>query len=497
MQRSKHSLSNTRLTSLDMGLVYPVGLLEVLPGDSFRHQTSALIRVSPLVAPVMHPVHVMIHHWYVPTRLLWDNWEDFITGKNPALVVPTIGVDSLDTGMWPLVQAMGVGADTRTTDLVLNSLPFRAYNQIWNEFYRDQDLNPALNERKGDTGDLVTDYAIRNCSWEKDYFTTCRPQPQQGAGTESIAVNIAGNLPVTGIGTLGRAFSQSNAAVYETGMGGTTTNYPNAAYTATAGQMMVRGSAAASGNPEVYASGAGLSASMDINQWRLSFAMQRMREHRNRYGSRYRDLLAFLGVNSSDARLQRPEYLGGGKQTISFSEVLATADVPSGSNVGDMAGHGIAAMRTRTYKRFFEEHGYVLSFMVVRPRTVYMNRVPRHWLRRDYEQYWQKELEIMGDQAVTNTEVYGDTVTPSNVFGYIPRYDEYRHEEGSVSGEFRNILDYWHMARDFSSQPNLNAAFVSCDPTTRIYGSAVNDQLYAMIAHRISTRRLVSKFARN
>ena len=239
---------------------------------------------------------------------------------------------------------------------------------------------------------------------------------------------------------------------------------------------------------------------ININDLRQSLAMQRMREHRNRFGSRYRDLLAYLGVNSSDSRLQRPEYLGGGKQTISFSEVLSTSDTVNGgtgSPVGEMAGHGIAALRTRPYKRFFEEHGYMLSFMCVRPVAVYMNRVPRHFLRRDYEQYWQKELEVMGDQAITNFEVYGQSATPSTVFGYIPRYDEYRHAESFVSGEFRTVLDYWHMARKFTSQPALNAAFVECDPTNRIYASTVSDQLYCMISHRLVARRLVSKNARN
>ena len=497
MKRSKHSLSHSRLASLKMAQLYPVGLLEVLPGDSFRHQASALIRVAPIVAPVMHPVHLMIHSWFVPSRLLWDNWEDFITGKNAALTVPVVDVNSTDTAMWPLVQAMGVGVDSRVTDISLNALPFRAYNMIYNEFYRDQDLSAAATENKGNTGDDPTQYSMRSVSWEKDYFTTARPQPQQGS-QETITVGMTGTLPVHGIGILesDRAFNQPNISVRESS--GVNLSYPNAAQTATAAKMYVQGSAATGGQPNInvnLADGAG-NITFDINQWRTSMAMQRMKEHRNRYGSRYRDLLAFLGVNSSDARLQRPEYLGGGKQTIAFSEVLSTADAGT-ANVGDMAGHGIAAMRTRPYKRFFEEHGYVITFLIARPRTVYLNRVPRHWLRRDYEQYWQKELEIQGDQAITNTEVYGDTATPTTVFGYIPRYDEYRHEESSVSGEFRTILDYWHMARKFASQPALNETFIKCDPTTRIYGSAANDQLYAQIAHRISARRLVSKFSRN
>lgn len=373
MKRSKHSLSHTRLTSLKMGQIYPVACVEVLPGDSFRHQTACLVRVAPLVAPVMHPVHLMVHHWYVPSRLLWDSWEDFITGKNPALVVPTVTL-SAHAQSRAMAQAFGVGADTG--NVVLNALPFRAYNQIYNEFYRDQDLSALAGAPTGNGPDAPENYAIQPVSWEKDYFTTCRPQPQQGAGTESIAVNIAGELPIKGIG---RPAAGTYVADGQTAResDGTSRVYASAEWMATNSPSgtLIEENPGNPGYPYVRATGTGLTASMDINAWRTSMAMQRMREHRNRYGSRYRDLLAFLGVNSSDARLQRPEYLGGGKQTISFSEVLSTADTGiTGAPIGEMAGHGIAAMRTRPYKRFFEEHGYMLSFLIARPRTVYPTR---------------------------------------------------------------------------------------------------------------------------
>lgn len=495
MQRSKHSLSRYHLLTMNQGQLVPVFMEEVLPGDTFRHKSSALIRVSPLVNPVMHPVHACIHHWFVPSRLLWSNWEAFITGKDPNLTVPTVQYNMTTAGanQKRLVHAFGVGADTAT--VTLSALPFRAYNRIWNEFYRDQDLNTALPNNTGNGPDTPTDYGIMAPSWEKDYFTTCRPQAQQGS-TETITVGLSGTLPVKGIGTVGRAFGQTNPSVYETGGGNPT--YPFGAYTATASQMMVEGTAATNGNPNVRVDlSAASGITFDINQWRQSMAYQKMKEHRNRYGSRYVDMLAYLGITSSDARLQRPEYLGGGKQTISFSEVLSTAET-TGAVVGDMAGHGIAALGTTPYKRFFEEHGYVISLLFVRPVSVYMNRIPRTFLRRDYEQFWQKELEMMGDQIVQNNEVYGDAPSPSTTFGYIPRYDDYRHGESVVAGEFRtSVSDSWHMARKFTSQPALNGTFVTCDPTTRIYASAINDQLYMMVAHQVAARRLVSKNARN
>lgn len=496
MKRSKHSLSQYRLTSLNQGVLFPVACEEVLPGDSFRWQSSALLRVSPLVSPVMHPVHACIHHWYVPNRLIWDNWEKFITGRDTALVVPTFNaVMGSGAPHAFLARALGIGADTAT--VTVNSLPFRAYNFIWNEFYRDQNLDAEVPNRRGDTGDVGGDYGLLNCRWEKDYFTTARPNPQQGSGTETIPITLSGVVPVSGLGSRTQTFSSTPVTAFESNLASRSYSFSkNIDQASTNDQVYMEGTAA-TGYPKVNVnlSGVTVPAGVDINDWRKSMAMQRIREHRNKFGERYRDYLAFLGVHSSDSRLDRPEYLGGGKQTISFSEVLSTADTAT-APIGEMAGHGIAALRTRPFRRFFEEHGYVISLLFLRPVSVYQNRVPRHWLRRDYEQYWQKELEIMGDQVITNTEVYGDTGTPSGTFGYTGRYDEYRHGESSISGEFRSVLNYWHMARIFASQPALNAAFVNCDPTDRIYASAVNDEIYAMVSHRISARRLVSKRAR-
>lgn len=499
MKRSKHSLSHYRLTSLDMGELFPVACEEVLPGDSFRHQTSVLLRVSALVAPVMHPVHVMVHHWYVPSRLLWSNWEAFITGRDKALVVPTLQVLNTATDCRRFFQTLGVGVDAVT--FTVGCMAARAYNRIYNEYYRDQDLTTPLPQRTGDTGDLETDYRVRKCSWEKDYFTTARPYPQQGDGTETVPLGFPAGTKayVKGIGKGNANWQATSKAVTESD--GTTPTYPaneNQAATPTTtadGFWMKKGTGAS--QPDVYADLSSVTlGTMDINQWRKSMAIQRMREHRNRFGSRYKDMLAFLGVNSSDARLDRPEYLGGGKQTIAFSEVLSTAETTT-AKVGEMAGHGIAALRTRPYRRFFEEHGYMISLMMVRPASMYVNRVPRHFLRRDYEHYWQKELEMMGEQEITNFEVWGDATLPNSIFGYIPRYDEYRHAQSFVSGEFRTLLDYWHMGRDFTAQPVLNAAFVECDPTNRVYADTTTDQLYAMVAHRISARRLVSSRARS
>lgn len=454
-----------------MGLLYPIACIEILPGDSFRHEVAALLRTSPLVNPVMHPVHVAVHHWYVPMRLIWENWEDFITGVDLDLIVPTVNAATCTD----LSQALGVGINDPSTPAArtVSALPYRAYNRIWNEFYRDQDLSTPAPEVVGDT-DSGANYVIKRASWEKDYFTTARPNPQQGDAS-SI------RLDIPGIGVTNQTYA-SGTAFYT---GGTAGEVKDVSSTGTLRAVQDPDNP---GFPDIR-------AELDINQWREAMAFQRIREHRNRFGKRYRDMLAFLGVNSSDSRLQRPEYLGGGRQTISFSEVVSTAateDAP----LGALAGHGIAALRHRPYKRFFEEHGYVISVMCVRPKTVYTDIVPRTFLRRKYEDFWQKEFEVLGDQEITNPEVFY-AASNSNVFGYQQRHDDYRRHPSTIAGQFRFSLADWHMARAFSSQPVLNESFVASDPTERIYADPSIDSIQTMIAHRISARRLVSKVARN
>lgn len=209
-----------------------------------------------------------------------------------------------------------------------------------------------------------------------------------------------------------------------------------------------------------------------------------------------------MGVNSSDARLQRPEYLGGGRQTVSISEVLQTAPEDNqggGPNdtdygVGDMYGHGIAAMRTNRYRRFFEEHGYVFTVLSVRPKSMYINGMSRHWLKRDKEDFYQKELAYIGQQPVIAGEIYADG-TPDDLetFGYQDRYIEYKRQQSYVSAEFRNLQNYWHLGRDFEERPALNESFVSCNPSKRIFAEQTQHHLWCMAQHRIIARRLVPK----
>lgn len=485
MKRSKFSLSHYRLMTGNMGFLYPINVMEVLPGDTMQQATSLLIRCAPMLAPVMHPVRVRIHHWYVPNRLVWPAFEDFITGGPDGNNLSSFPVINSGTGFAVGTLADHLGLPTGVAGMLVSALPFRAYAMIWNEHYRDQDLQTELPISTADGTDTTTNTFMQNCAWEKDYFTSARPWEQKGP---AITIPIGTTAPVNRVSNA-TPWSGFRANTDTTAISGTM------AIEATAGYLTSGGANAISLDPRgsLRADLSNASA-ITINRLREAFALQRFEEARARYGSRYTEYLRYLGVKSSDARLQRPEYLGGGKQTIQFSEVLQTAE--GEDPVGAMKGHGIGAMRSNRYRRFFEEHGYVISLMSVQPKTMYMQGVARHWNRRVREDFWQKELEHIGQQEIENREVYAAHATPTGVFGYQDRYDEYRRKESSVAGEFRTtVLNYWHLARDFASAPALNATFVKCNPSERIFAAQENDQLYIMCNHSIQARRMLSSKA--
>jgi len=477
MKRSKFSLSNYKLLSADMGELVPIGLTEVLPGDTIQQATSALVRVSPLLSPVMHPVHVRIHHWFVPHRIVWNRWEDFITGgpdgfddsEFPTITMPSSGGAAVGS----LADYLGV--PTGVNSLEVSALPFRAYGLIWNEWYRDQDLQTKLNVSLESGNDTSTNTLLQNCAWEKDYFTSARPWTQKGP---EVTLPLGTTAPVKTALSIG---------------GGTAELENSGANT----QVYIDGSTV--GASGLYSDLASATAA-SVNNLREAFAIQRYEEARARYGSRYTEYLRYLGVRSSDARLQRPEYLGGGKQTIQFSEVLQTGVTTDGDDqegVGNLKGHGIAALRSNRYRRFFEEHGYIITVMSVKPKTIYSQGLPRTWNRRTKEDFFQKELQHIGQQEVLNKEIYASHSLPDGIFGYQDRYDEYRRTESTIAGEFRTTLDYWHYARIFASQPALNADFIKSVPTKRVNAVQSEDVLWIMANHSIQARRLVSGSAQS
>lgn len=475
LKRSKHNLSSYSLLSGDMGQLIPAGQpVEVLPGDTFDHSSSILLRADPLVAPVMHPVEVRIHHFYVPTRLLWSSWEDFITGGpdgNDASVIPTITEATATANN--VADYFGI---PRENGITYNALPIYAYNSIYNEFFRDQDICPES---------ALASLSIQRIAWEKDYFTMARPWAQKG---DAVSIPLAGSAPVTGIGGINQIYSTGPINAYETDGTASTSwakykNDPN-----------IEEDPLNPGFPNIRADLSNASG-IPVTDLRKFLALQNYKEARARFGSRYTEYLAYLGINAGDSRLQRPEYLGGGKQTISFSEVLATAE-STGINVGDLKGHGIAALRSNRYRRFFPEHGYVVSLLSVRPKAMYEDGLARMWSRVDKEDYYQRELELIGQQEIKNKEVFAAHGTPDGVFGHGDRYDEYRKNNSVVTSTFRTTDDVWHYARDFASAPALNQSFIECNPTKRTQAVLTNPAFKCMVNHRLRARRVVRRNSR-
>ena len=447
MARSKFSLSHYRMFSSEMGKLIPIQCVPVIPGDTLQGQNSVLIRMAPLNTPVMHPVQIRIHTWFVPYRITDPDWEDFITGQGGA--TPKVSVGAGDDR---LGKFFGINRETG----LVNAHPFQAYNKIFNQRYRDQDLVAEVAE---DNQDLL------NCAWEKDYYTTARPWPAKNGNV---------NVPVQAGGASGTPVSVK-------------------AYVTTNPSQVLD----SSGAQLNYGAGSGAAPNLTIdpNDLRLSMALQRYGEARGRYGSRFTEYLRYLGITPSDARLQEPEFLGGGRGMLNFSEVLQTApDATTGDGVGDLYGHGIAGIRTRRWRRFFEEHGTVMTLMSMRPKSVYSQTTPREWLKEEPEDYFQKELTHIGEQPLWGSEI-AESAGKFDTWGWTPRYEEYRSHPSSVSGEFRNVLNTWHMARDVAD-PVLNESWVTCDPTKRIFQSQTNDTVLVMANNNLVARRMLPKAPR-
>lgn len=483
MKRSKHSLSHYKLLTMDMGYLIPLTWYEALPGDTIQQSTSALIRVSPLLSPVMHPVVVRIHHWFVPLRLIWDTFTDFITGGEDgtdSTTPPYITLASNTEGtLW---DYLGVPVETFGKSMDLSALPVRAYNLIHNEYYRDQDLVTAQTIDTTDGVDTTTNTDLLRVAWEKDYFTTARPWEQKG---DAVTIPLGDTADVVADSSGIPRFSINGQANFLRGQSSSAdTNWD---YSVTSGGQ------AEWDDPhlEVDLSGA---TGIDINDLRLALALQRYQEARAQYGSRYTEYLRYLGVKSSDSRLQRPEFIGGGRQTIQFSEVLQTAE--GTDPVGSLKGHGMAAMRSNRARKFYEEHGICMTLMSVLPKAIYTQNLSRGFTRTVKEDYYQRELESIGEQEIPNYEALISHTSPDGVFGYQARYDEYRSIPSSIAGEFRSTLDHWHLSRIHSGDIALNSSYISSTPTKRVFASTGTDCLYVLANHSIQARRMLSSRAK-
>lgn len=471
-RRSSFDLSHERKFSMNMGDLVPILCEEVVPGDSFRMNTEVLMRLVPMIAPMMHRVNVYTHFFFVPNRLVWNEWENFITGGEDGQALPafpTINVagtnkqDYFFKGSLPDYLGVNTTETTKSGNFHVNALPFRAYQTIYNEYYRDQNLQEKVNVVKtsGVTStnpNLINTVTLRKRCWEKDYFTSALPWTQKG-GDVLLPNDVVLKEDSTSPGKLVTPITHTP--------NGTTTGLRHNS----SGTLQDDGSI-----DLVYDPNGSLGSQTTIEELRRATKLQKWLERNARGGSRYiEQILSHFGVRSSDARLQRPEYLGGGKTPIVISEVLQTSSTDATSPQGEMAGHGIGVGNSHRFNKYFEEHGYVIGIISVLPRTTYMDGTRRHFFKEDKFDYYWPEFAQLGEQPVMKGELYTsfDPAADDETFGYQSRYAEYKYIPSTVHGEMKDTLKFWHMAREVGSDVALNGTFVTSDPTHRVF--AVTD----------------------
>lgn len=501
-KRGVFNLGYNHKLSFKMGQLVPLGWIEVNPGDSMMISSSALLRLMPLNTPVMHQVQVDIWQMFVPLRIIWDDFEDFITG----------GPDGMNASVHPYIEAQGVNAAPGTlldylgvkTErlappwLNVSAHPVRAYQLIVNECFRDQDLVAERAISKASGLDVTTDVSLFNAAWEKDRFTSARPWTQKGP---DVSLPLGTTAPVVLKSPVPSALGQTlvdSAGNPLPSVGAQATLGVGDGGGADAGLKWKNGGADVPAwmSPDAYETDLTGATAVEVNQLRLALALQRYEEARARWGSRYTEYLRYLGVRSSDARLQRPELIAHGRNLVQFSEVLSTSSLAGEPAPGQLYGHGIGVSRSNRALRFFEEHGVLMTLCAVRPRTSYMQGTPRRFFRTTKEDYHQQELEHIGQAEVRREEVYSDAVI-AGPFGYQDRYDEFRHTESYVSGLMRTSLKTWHMSREFAAEPELNDSFVTSTPTTRVFQDTTGDNVLMQVQHSIKARRLLSQSGRS
>lgn len=458
-----------------MGQLIPVLVQETVPGDYFNIESESMIRLAPMLAPIMHQVDAYIHYFFVPNRILWDNWEDFITG-NDELSAPTYNYNVATTVPGSLWDYLGAPTHMgETGNIRLNTLPVRAYKSIYNNYYRDQNLIPEF--------DLEQDgFAfIFKRAWEKDYFTSALPWAQKG---EEVSIPITSDEVRYG----------AQSSVIDTS---DNQDEPNAdLWTDSNGRMVNQNN----DRPVRVENIDSIEAQITINELREATALQRWLEKNARAGSRYiESILAHFGVISDDARLQRPEYLGGGRSPVVVSEVVNTTgftdDEPYALPQGNLAGHGLNVGRTNKATCYTKEHGWIMGIMSVVPKPAYQQGIPRHLLRTLKEDYYWPEFANLGEQEVLNKELFYDQDGhDDDVFGYQERYAEYRHAQDTVHGYFRTNLNFWHMGRIFETRPHLNGNFITCEPTDRIFAvTGPTHHMWAQVYNKVYAKRPMPK----
>lgn len=469
--RNTFSMPFFKDLSGEMGDLIPIMNEHVLPGDKFKIQVSHLVRFAPLIAPIMHQVDVYFHFWYVPYRQVWSNWEEFIsdTQTETPPVFPTCLAEG-STGEIP--DYLGIPTkedfDTLYTPSKVSAIDFAAYGLIWNENYRDQNLQAELDIdlADGDNTTLLEEAGLFGTplkrAWEQDYFTTALPEPQKGP---TVVLPIQGEAEIIWRET---PDSSDGDVIRDPETGST---YPtNDDLWNMAGNLH--------GSPD----GANMSLSVDnsrhlfaelstatqssINDLRKAYRLQAFLELMARAGNRYPEVLrAHFNVTPDDLRIQRPLYLGGGISNVAISEIAQTSE-GNQTPQGNLSGQGISLGSSRGINHFFKEHGVIIGLMSIRPKPLYLQGLRRQWFKFDKYDFAWPMFAHLGEQEVFNYELYADGQSEQfETFGYAPRYAEYKYIPSTVHGDMKNTLDFYHFGRRFGARPALNSKFIECVPT--------------------------------
>ena len=473
--RSRFDRSHAYKSTFDASRLIPFFVDEVLPGDTFDVNATLFARLATPLKPIMDNMYLDVQFFFVPNRLVWEHWVNFCGERtnpddDPSIyTVPQMAIDlSTLTDGSKLPEYFGIPSG-RSGNITVNALPFRAYVRIYNEWYRDQNLQDSQT-RGLETGDgpdsQYNTVLFRNK--RHDYFTSCLPWPQKG---NPVLIPIAPRAPITGLGIdFGTTTAITpNLPVRETQWetGDPATTYAEGVYANTTGVLGIQVTQNPDGTgpivPQIYAELAEATA-VTINDLRLAFQIQKFLERDARGGTRYIEkIFSHFGVKSDDARLQRPELLSTASTRININPVAATAPLPDAPQA-NLAAFGTAVNRCG-FNKSFTEHGFVIGIASARADLTYQQGIERMWSRRTINEYYWPTFAHLGEQAVLNKEIYvTGTATDDEVFGYQERYAEYRYKPSRITGLFNSgvsaSLDVWHLSQDFSALPVLNDSFI-------------------------------------